>query len=497
MEKSNLAKLVEERRKKIAKLRKLGVNPYSNKFWRPIPTARIVEDYSKLENDEKSGKEVTVAGRVMSIRGHGKAGFADLHDFSGKIQLYFKYDDLGEKWKIYELLDKGDILNAKGKPFRTKKGELTVWVKDFSILTKSVLPLPSKWYGLKDVETRYRQRYIDLIMNPHVKKTFITRSKVITAMREFLENHGFIEVETPILQPIYGGTRAKPFKTFHNKLGVELYLRISDELYLKRLIVGGFERVFEFCTDFRNEGIDTLHNPEFTQMETMCAYADYKDSMDLMERMLAFVAKKATGDTKVKYQGITLDFKPPWKRVKIVDAVEEHCGVNVKKIKDVKKMKSIATGLGVEVQEGMGVGRILAEIFKEKVEKKLVQPTIVYDYPTEVSPLAKKCKYDSSFVERFEPFIMGVEIGNVYSELNDPAELRKRLEQEYEKARAGDEEAHPLDEDFIRALEYGMPPASGIGIGIDRLVMFLTDSPSIKDVIFFPQMVPEQSKKNE
>ncbi|MBW2990217.1 lysine--tRNA ligase, partial [Candidatus Woesearchaeota archaeon] len=452
-------------------------------------------DKLKPSDKDSMRNAVKVAGRLMTIRVMGKASFAHLMDESGQIQLYFKQDELGkDAYKLFKKLDIGDIIGVEGSVFKTKKGEVTVNVKKFELLTKSLRPLPEKFHGLKDTELRYRQRYVDLIVNPEVKKNFITRSKVIQAIREFLHKEGFIEVETPVLQPVYGGAAAKPFITQHHALKMPLYLRISDEMYLKRLIVGGFEKVFEFCTDFRNEGIDTSHNPEFTQMETMAAYDDYNDSMARTERMLEFVAKKVLGTTEIEFDGKKISLKAPFKRLKMVDAVKKATGVDFSNLKDfdLEKAREIARKHKVDIDDDMNVSYILAELCSELAETKITQPTFITDYPREVSPLAKPVKDNPDFTERFELLIAGMELGNMYSELNDPAELRKNWEEQEEKLKKGDEEAHRTDEDFIKAMEYGMPPTSGIGIGIDRLVMLLTNQTSIREVIFFPTLRPEQ-----
>ncbi|NQU99024.1 lysine--tRNA ligase [Candidatus Woesearchaeota archaeon] len=484
--------LIKERLRKLKDIKDAGINPYSYKYDQKHKAVDLQAKFKKLKKEEKTRTNVSVAGRIKVLRRMGKATFADLQDGTGNIQLYFKQDDLGKKnYKFLKKLDIGDIIGAKGTIFKTRMGEVTVYVKKYELLTKSLRPLPEKYHGFKDVEARYRQRYLDLIFNPEVKETFIKRTKIYDAMREFLVKDGFIEVETPTLQPIYGGATAKPFITKHNALDMNLYLRIADELYLKRLIVGGFEKVFEFCTDFRNEGIDTKHNPEFGMMETMSAYDDYEDSMKRVERMIVFIAKKVVGTTKIKYQGKTINLKPPYKRVKMVDAVKKETGHDFLKIKSIAEARKIAKKLKVDITPDMGIGAILAEICDEKCEDKFIQPTILYDYPKEVSSLAKQTKKNPDFTERFELIICGMEFGNMYSELNDPQVLKKNWKKAEERGKKGDEEAEKMDEDFIRALEYGMPPTSGIGIGMDRLVMLLTDSSSIRDVILFPTLRPE------
>lgn len=489
-----MAKPLEELRKirlqKLEKIKKLGINPYPARCERKQTIAQALK---------MMGKKAAVAGRIMSMRGHGGIQFFDLRDESGKIQLVFKKEKLNtQNSQLLSLLDIGDFIDAQGKVFKTEAGETSVLVEDFHLLTKSLRPLPSKWHGLKDVEERYRKRYVDLIMNPQVKKVFETRSRIINAHREFLINHGYYEVETPMLHLVYGGALARPFKTYHNALGVPLYMRISTELYLKRLIVGGFEKVFEVNKVFRNEGIDRQHNPEFTMLETMEAYIDYQENMKLTEEMTEYVVKKVTGGTKIKFQGQEIDFKVPWKRKTIVEAVKEATGVNFAKIKSLKEALRIAKDLGVELDKYLSsaTGLILAAVFEEKAEETLIQPTFLYDFPIETSPLAKKCPDDPHFVERFEHYIAGMECSNNYSELNDPLELAERFKDERKKERLGDEEAHQTDEDFIEAVEYGMPPTSGLGPSMDRLTMILTDSPSIRDVILFPTMRPEKGYKD-
>lgn len=476
------------RLEKLEKIRKLGINPYPNKFGKT--------DISVARN-KPLNENVKIAGRVTSFRGHGKLVFADIVDQSGKIQSLFKFDILGEeKIKLLELLDVGDFIGVEGKLFNTQAGELTVEVASYTLLTKSLRPLPSTWYGFKDIEERYRKRYLDLIMNPEVKKVFEMRSKIIDAHRRFLIGRGYFEVETPVLQPLYGGGLAHPFKTYLNALGLPLYMRISTELYLKRLIVGGFEKVFEVNKVFRNEGMDKQHNPEFTLLETMEAYISYEENMKLIEDMTEYVVKEVTGSTKVIFQGQEIDFKAPWKRITMIDAVKQETGIDFQKITDLKEAQEIAKKLNVELDsyKESAVGLILAAIFEDKAEKKLIQPTFIYKFPVETSPLAKKCSDDPRFVERMEHYVAGMESSNNYSELNDPLDLSQRFKDERKKERLGDEEAHQTDDDFIEAMEYGMPPTSGIGPAIDRLVMVVTNQPTIRDVILFPTMKPEGFK---
>lgn len=478
-------RLTQERVKKLEQIQKLGIDPFPARCQRKQAVSQALK---------MMGKNVAVAGRIMAIRGHGGIQFFDLRDESGKIQLVFKRDELSATaLKLLALLDIGDFIDAQGKVFKTQAGEISVLVEDFHLLTKSLRPLPSKWYGLHDVEERYRRRYLDLIMNPQVKKVFEMRSKIIDAHRRFLLNRGYYEVETPVLQPLYGGGLARPFKTYHNVLGTPLFMRVSTELYLKRLIVGGFEKVYEIAHVFRNEGIDREHNPEFTILETMEAYIDYKENMKLVEEMTEYVVKKIFGKTNISYQGKEIDFKTPWKRMTMAEAVKKVTGVDFSQIKTLKEATEKSDDLGIQLEDyhKTAIGLILAAAFEERVEETLIQPTFIYDFPVETSPLAKRCK-DRRFVERFEHFIAGFECSNNYSELNDPLELTARFKDERKKEKLGDELAHQTDEDFIEAVEYGMPPTSGIGPGVDRLVMILTDSSSIRDVILFPTMRPEK-----
>ncbi len=488
-QKTTLEKMIEERKKKLEDLKYMGVDPFGSRYDRSHMINEIIQKHSKIKAGQKLEKiKVKAAGRIRSIRMHGKASFADIEDFSGRMQSYFSVDTLGEEpYKILEKLDTGDIIGVDGFVFKTHKGELSIWVKKIHILCKALRPLPSEWFGLKDVESRYRQRYLDLIMNPEVKKTFILRSKIIQAIREYFVKEGYVEVETPILQPIYGGAFARPFVTHHNTLDMKMYLRISNEMYLKRLVVGGFERVFEFSPDFRNEGVDTMHNPEFLQVEAMTTYADYRDGMKLVENVIAYAAKKAIGTTKITYNGNKIDLKPPWTRIKLVDAIKKHTNTDVMN-SSLNDLIKFAKNNGIKVKDGVRKGEVIGAIFEELVESKLIQPTIVYDYPIEISALSKKCKDDPSFTERFEMYICGEEYGNNYSEINDPIQLKKNFIEELKRSKTGDEEAHPMDEDFIRAIEHGMPPTCGIGIGIDRVTMLLTNNTSIRDVILFPAL---------
>ncbi len=483
--------IIKERERKLGKLIKQKLNPYKNKYNIKDHAIDILKKYSKLKPEEKTKDKVSIAGRVMAIRDIGKIAFVVLQDSTARIQLVIQ--DKETPAKIIEFfkkyIDSGDIIGIEGIIFRTKRGEISILIKKLELLTKSLIPLPEKWHGLKDKEDRYRKRYLDLIVDPKVKEVFLKRSNIIAAMREFLINNGFIEVETPILQPIYGGTNARPFETKLEALKMKIYLRISNELYLKRLLVGGYEKIFEFSPDFRNEGIDKLHNPEFLQMETMWTYANYKDNMKFCEDMLAYVAKKAIGTTKITYQGKKIDFKK-WTRLKFIEALKKYTKENFDTTEE--KARKIAQKLKINVSDCKNYGEILNKVFEEKVESQLIQPTIIYDYPSSISGLAKTKENDPRWAERFEPFINGWEIGNSYSEGNDP----KKLEEDWKKSEAkfekGDAEEQRMDFDFIRALKYGMPPASGLGIGIDRLIMLLTDSSSIRDVIFFPFMKSEK-----
>lgn len=488
----DINELIEQRIKKLNELRALGIDPYGSPYDVTHLASEIHRLYGDKDKDFLEGNlhEVSIAGRIIMFRDFGKASFAHLQDSSGRIQVYFRKDVLGEKFNILKKIDIGDIIGVRGRLFRTKTNELTVEVKDYVLLTKSLRPLPEKWHGLRDIELRYRQRYLDLIVNPQVKEVFQKRSAIIKSIRDFLEREGFIEVETPMMHPIPGGAAAKPFKTHHIALGIDLYLRIAPELYLKRLLVGGYDKVFELNKNFRNEGISTKHNPEFTMLEFYTAYKDYRYLMDFTERLLTDVAMKVCNSLKITYGEHEIDLTPPWKRVSWKDALLEK-GVPGEVIKDYNYAVGWARSKGIELKEGLSHGKVLDEIFKEVVEPYLIQPTFVIDYPVELSPLAKRKKDDPDFVERFELFIAAREIANAFSELNDPFDQRERFLKQLEAKLKGDEEAHPMDEDFIRALEYGMPPAAGEGIGIDRLVMLLTNSPSIRDVILFPQLKPE------
>jgi lysyl-tRNA synthetase class 2 len=465
---------------KLKKLKEMDVVPFAYGYSR---THRMKEI-----SDENEKDNVSICGRIVAIRGHGKTVFADLQDESGKLQIYFRKDTIPEHlFKIVALLDIGDFIGSSGEIFKTRTGEVTLLVKDFTFLSKSLFPLPEKWHGLKDKEIRYRKRYLDIIMNEDVKLIFSRRARIIRTIRKILDDKGFMEVETPVLQPLYGGAFAQPFKTHYNVLDRNYFLRISDELYLKRLIIGGFEKLYEICKDFRNEGIDRYHNPEFTMMEVYEAYADYKDMMKLTEEIVIGVTEELFGEPIFEFQGKEIDVSGPWKKIGYFEGIERFTGEDISDFSR-DQVFTFAKENGFEIEDNMSRGKILDEIYSEVVEPNLIQPTFVVDYPIEISPLAKKHRKESKLVERFEPVIAGMEIGNAFSELNDPFEQRDRFENQMKLKESGDEEVQQLDEDFIEAMEYGMPPTGGLGIGIDRLVMLLTDTPSIREVIIFPQL---------
>lgn len=483
------------RREKMEALREKGIDPFGKRFDISHKAAQLKELYDHLENEEIESQniEAQLAGRIMTKRGKGKAGFAHIQDVSGQIQIYVRRDEVGdEQYELFKMTDLGDIVGVKGQVFKTRVGELSIKVTDFQILTKALRPLPDKWHGLKDIEQRYRQRYLDLIVNHDSQKTFILRSKIIKSIRNYLDNKGFLEVETPMMHSIAGGASARPFITHHNALDMELYLRIALELHLKRLIVGGLERVYEIGRVFRNEGISTKHNPEFTMLELYQAYADYEDIMDLTENLISHVAQEVLGTTKIQYGEHEIDLTPGWKRIHMVDAIKEHTGVDFWKQMSLEEARALAKEHNIEIDENMQVGHIINEFFEQVVEEKLIQPTFIYGHPTEISPLAKKNPEDPRFTDRFELFIVGRETANAFTELNDPIDQRERFEQQLKERELGNEEAHMMDEDFVQALEYGMPPTGGLGIGIDRLVMLLTDSQSIRDVLLFPLMRSRQ-----
>ncbi len=496
-QKQELNQVMETRRQKLQQIKDMDVLPFAYRFERSHHAKNVLDNYSSLEE-----QTVSLAGRMMSIRRMGKAAFTHIMDESGRIQVYVRKDKVGETpYAVFKLLDIGDIVGVTGTVFQTRTGEVTILASEICLLTKNLRPIPVvkeaeregetiTYDAFSDTEQRYRQRYVDLIVNRDVRDLFVTRSRIISAMRTFLDNKGYLEVETPILQPIYGGAAARPFTTHHNALDMTLYMRIADELYLKRLIVGGYEGVYEISKDFRNEGIDRTHNPEFTMMELYVAYQDYTFMMNLVEEMVSHIAHQVAGSLKITYQGQKVDLTPPWKRLSLFDALKEYTGKDLED-KSRDELVAIAKELYVETEDDWSYSKVLDEIFKEKVEPNLIQPTFICDYPVELSPLAKRHRDNPRLVERFEPFVVGREIGNSFSELNDPIDQQQRFESQVAAFEAGDEEAHQLDNDFIRALEYGMPPTAGLGMGIDRLVMLLTDAASIRDVIFFPTMRPE------
>jgi len=484
----SLSQLLQYRREKLKALKEKKINPYPYSFKRTHTSRDVLDNFEKLEADET---EIKTCGRIISLRTHGKSLFFHLLDGEGKIQAYVKSDEVGEeKYKLFELFDIGDFIGIVGKVFKTKTGEKSIRIKDFQLLSKSLHPLPEKWHGLQDKELRYRQRYLDLISNPEVKETFVLRTKILSAIRKFLDDQGFLEVETPILQPVYGGAFARPFITHHNALDINLYLRIADELYLKRLIIGGFEKVYEVCKDFRNEGMDKNHNPEFSMLELYQAYADYNDIMELCEKLFNFINFELFKSNKIEFQEEEIDLSPPWRRISFWESIEKYTGVDLYKEEE-KKIRELAQDLGLKSEPSIRLGKVIESIFETKVQPNLIQPTFILDYPAEMSPFAKKHREKEGLTERFEGFIAGFELMNAFSELNDPLDQRERFEQQAKFRKMGDEEAHVLDEDFLKAMEYGMPPTGGLGIGIDRMVMLFTNSTSIRDVIFFPQMKPE------
>ncbi|MFC7061789.1 lysine--tRNA ligase [Halobacillus seohaensis] len=482
---------MQVRREKLNSYREQGLDPFGSKFERTALADELTSQYDEFTKEELEEKQIpaTIAGRIMTKRGKGKAGFAHIQDLSGQIQLYVRKDAIGEDaYEIFKSADIGDIVGVTGEMFKTNVGELSVKASEFEILTKSLRPLPEKFHGLKDVEQRYRQRYLDLITNPESRDTFVLRSKIIQSMRRYLDNLGFLEVETPMMHSIPGGASARPFVTHHNALDMELYMRIAIELHLKRLIVGGMEKVYEIGRVFRNEGVSTRHNPEFTMIELYEAYADYHDIMSLTEQLIAHIAKDVLGSSKVQYDEHEIDLEPEWARLHMVDAVKEYTGVDFWKEMSDEEAKALAKEHGIDIQETMTFGHIVNEFFEQKVEEKLIQPTFVYGHPIEISPLAKKNPEDARFTDRFELFIVGREHANAFSELNDPIDQRERFEAQLKEREEGNDEAHLMDDDFLESLEYGMPPTGGLGIGIDRLVMLLTNSASIRDVLLFPQM---------
>ena len=483
----DLREILKIRRDKLKELQEAGCDPFTQvKFERTNYTTDILEHFEEME-----GKTVRIAGRMMSKRIMGKASFSDMSDRYGRIQLYVKRDVIGtEAYQGYKKMDIGDIIGIEGEVFRTHKGEISVSVTELTLLAKSLHPLPEKWHGLKDTDTRYRQRYVDLIVNPEVRKTFENRSKIVREIRNFMDERGFMEVETPVLNTIPGGAAARPFITHHNTLDLDMYLRIATELHLKRLIVGGLERVYEIGRIFRNEGMDTKHNPEFTTIELYQAFTDYHGMMDITEDMVSYVAEKVLGTTKVLYQGVELDFAKGWKRMTMAEAVKEYSGVDFSAMTSAEEAARAVDNLGVDREGLQSWGDLLNLMFETYVEEKLIQPTFIMDYPVEVSPLAKRKPEQPRLTERFELFVFGRELANAFSELNDPIDQKARFERQVALRAAGDDEASMMDDDFINALEYGMPPTGGMGMGIDRLCMLLTDSSSIRDVLLFPTMKP-------
>ncbi|MDQ7032593.1 MAG: lysine--tRNA ligase [Desulfonauticus sp.] len=486
-------KLIQARKEKAQQFLKQGIPIYPNKFRKKHDIKPILEQYQTLSHEEleELDRVFIVAGRIMALRSFGKITFFHIQDHSGKIQVFAQKNILGtEKYNIFKKFDVGDIVGVKGPLFKTKTGELTIKAEDIELVTKSLRPLPEKYHGLKDVELRYRQRYVDLIVNPKVKEIFIKRSKIVRFIRSFLDERGFLEVETPMMQPIPGGATARPFITHHNALDMQLYLRIAPELYLKRLLVGGFERVYEINRNFRNEGISTQHNPEFTMLEFYMAYADFTILMELTEELFSSLAKAICGSMKIPYGEHEIDLTPPWEKLSFYESLEKIGNLSPAEYQDYEKAKALVKKLGEKVVEGEKLGKIQAKLFDLLVEPKLIQPHFIYHYPTEISPLSRRNEENPDITDRFELFISGREMANAFSELNDPFDQRQRFLEQVKEKEAGDEEAHFMDEDYIRALEYGMPPAGGEGIGIDRLVMLLTNSPSIREVILFPLLRP-------
>lgn len=481
------------RREKLAQYEEDNIYPFGQRFVVQHKALQIKDEFRDFD-----GQPVVIAGRLMTIRSHGKTAFANLRDLSGDIQVYFRKDVMGEEaYKYVKMLDMGDIVGIEGHVFKTQKGEITVKVNKLTLLSKSLRPLPEKWHGLKDTELRYRQRYVDLIVNPSVRDTFVKRTKIVAKIREYLNSKQFMEVETPMMHAIPGGAAARPFITHHNALDIDIYMRISPELYLKRLIVGGLERVYEINRSFRNEGVSIRHNPEFTMMESYQAYGNFEDAIALTEGVVSYCAQEVLGTTKINYQGMDIDLTPPWNRITMQEGIKQYTGEDFDAIETLSEARAIADRLNVEYGEADGIGKIMNLCFEEYVEENLMQPTVVYGHPVEISPLAKQNREKPLTTERFEIFIYGRELANGYSELNDPIDQKQRFENQLKEREAGDDEAHRMDEDFVTALEYGLPPTAGLGIGIDRLVMFLTDSASIRDVLLFPLMKPEAVKVEE
>ncbi len=489
--KESEASVIRDRYRKLEELKKKGINPYPYSFNRKDTASELLAKFDKkLKAGDHTNSRAVVAGRVMAKREMGKLTFSHLQDSTGRIQILLKRDNDKDMHELFRLFDIGDIIGVKGKVFKTKTGELTVEAESVSLLSKSLYPLPEKYHGIHDTELKYRRRSLDLIMDPQAKEVFRKRAEIYKAIREFLEKNGFMEVHIPILQPQYGGANARPFMTKINAWDMNVYLRIAYEIHLKRLLVGGFEKIYALGSCFRNEGVDKTHNPEFSMMEIQWAYRDYKDAMKLTEELWNYVAKKVLGKTTIEYQGKKIDLKPPWERITVKDAIKKYADIDVDKLTD-EELKELFITYNLSIEGDLTRGEIITALFEELVEDKLTKPTQVIDHPRESSPLAKPHRENPELVERVEPFINGWEVGNCYSELTDPVLQRKLLEEQVEKGRGGDEEAHPMDEDFIRSLEYGLPPNVGIGIGIDRMVMLLTNAKSIRDVILFPMMKPE------
>ncbi|MBN1175539.1 lysine--tRNA ligase [Candidatus Woesearchaeota archaeon] len=484
-------RLIQERVRKLNELKELGINPYPHKFDVTKKSSVIKSDYSSLEPEDHVDDVVSVAGRIMLMRNMGKASFVTIQDGEGSLQVYLRSDDVGsDTYKLLKKLDIGDIIGVKGSIFKTRMGEVTVHAKEYVILCKAIKTLPEKFHGVKDTEIKYRRRHLDLIMNKGSKDIFEKRLRILQAIREFMIQRGFLEVETPILQTQYGGASAKPFVTHHNELDMDMYLRISPELFLKQLLVGGFEKVFEINKNFRNEGIDTTHNPEFTLLEAYQAYADYHDMMDLMESMYDFVANKVLGTTIVEFKGQKIDVKKPWPRITMADSIKEHAGIDVLNM-DATQLQDFVEENLIDFEKEVNWGNLVGAIFEHFCEDKYINPTFIIDHPRESTPLCKGLRSgDARLIERFEPFCMGMELGNAYSELNDPVLQRTLLEDQQRQLDAGDDEANPIDEQFLDAMETGMPIAGGIGIGIDRMIMILLGQESIRDIIFFPTMKP-------
>lgn len=487
-----LSELLLQRRRKVNDLWAAGINPYPNDFKPQHTSADIVAAYGSEEQIDAPDVEFVLAGRIIARRSFGKAAFMQVQDRKGRVQVYVRKDDLGEEvFAQFESFDIGDIIGIAGFPFRTKTGELSVHARSIRLLVKSLLPLPEKFHGLTDVETRYRQRYVDLIVNPEVRELFLKRSRIVNLIRSFMTSRDFLEVETPMMHQIPGGATARPFVTHHNALDMELYLRVAPELYLKRLVVGGFERVFEINRNFRNEGISVRHNPEFTMMEFYQAYATFEDLMDFTEELFCHIAEQVLGTLDFSYQGLDISFQRPWRRLTVKEAILEYGDIDAKTLGDRDLVLAYARSIGLDLTDDISYGKLIMEVFEEVAEHKLIQPTFVTAYPTEVSPLSRKNDDDPYIVDRFELMIGGREIANAFSELNDPVDQKERFMAQVAEKDKGDEEAHYMDEDYVRALEYGLPPTAGEGIGIDRLVMLLTDSASIRDVILFPQLRKE------